>query len=86
MKRSGSSKSYFEKRIPSDLVGQMDGIKFVAPLSEDHRDDVLVALKSGRRSIRFSLRVSHPSEIKKRQVDALSYFGTALRRSATVGS
>lgn len=61
MKRSGSSKAYFEKRIPSDLVGRMDGFKFVVPLSEDRRDDVLVALKPGMRSIRFSLRTAHPS-------------------------
>lgn len=74
MKRSGSSKAYFEKRIPSDLVDRMDGLKFIVPLSEDRHDDVLVTLKPGMRSIRFSLRTSHPSEIKKRQAAALSYF------------
>ena len=74
MKRSGSANGYFEKRIPADVAEAIAGRRYVVPLTDAPEDRVMVAIKAGQKSIRFSLRSSIPSEIKQRQASAASFF------------
>lgn len=74
MKRSGSANGYFEKRIPADVAEAIAGRRYVVPLTDAPEDRVMVAIKAGQKSIRFSLRSSIPSEIKQRQAAAASFF------------
>jgi integrase len=74
MKRSGSANGYFEKRIPADVARAIAGRRYVVPLTDAPEDRVMVAIKAGQKSIRFSLRSSIPSDIKQRQAAAASFF------------
>lgn len=76
VKRSGSSKGQFQKRIPKDLRDRIAGRKLVVPIGGEF---VSMTVPAKAVSIRFSLRTSDPSEIKIRHAEALGYFEGVFR-------
>ncbi|MER2606186.1 MAG: recombinase XerD, partial [Siculibacillus sp.] len=70
VKRSGSSKAQFQKRIPEDLRDRIAGRKLVVPIGGEF---IALTVSPKAASIRFSLRTSDPSETKIRHAEALAY-------------
>jgi len=76
VKRSGSSKGQFQKRIPQDLRDRIAGRKLVVPIGGEF---VSMTVPAKAVSIRFSLRTGDPTEIKIRQAEALAYVEGVFR-------
>ncbi len=76
VKRSGSSKGQFQKRIPEDLRERIAGRKLVVPIGGEL---VSMTVPAKAASIRFSLRTSDPSEIKIRHAEALAHLEGIFR-------
>lgn len=76
MKRQGSSKQQFVRRIPADLRERMVGMKLTIPVGEEM---VFINITPGTESVRFSLRSSDPSEVKDRQAGAATYLEQLFR-------
>jgi len=70
MKRSGSSKAQFTRRIPTDLKARVIGMKLRFPLGDGFVD---VTISPKAQDIRFSLRTSHPPDVKTRTAIAQAY-------------
>jgi len=70
MKRPGSSKHQFVKRIPADLKKRIVGMKLSIPIG-DETARIIVTPKM--EAIRCSLRSSDSHEVKGRQADAAAY-------------
>jgi integrase len=70
MKRPGSSRQQFVKRIPGDVRARMVGIRLAIPIGDEQ---AFVTITDKTDTIRCSLRSSEPHEVKQRQADAAAY-------------
>lgn len=70
LKRSGSTKHQFVKRIPNDLRKRMVGRKLAIPIGDE---TAFVTITAAMDTIRCSLRTSIPSEVRQRQAEAAAY-------------
>lgn len=76
MKRKGSSRQQFVKRIPADLRERMVGMKLAIPAGDKV---ATVTVTPKMEIIRFSLGTSEPSEVKDRQAGAAAYVEQVFR-------
>lgn len=76
VKRSGSSKGQFQKRIPGDLRDRIAGRKLVVPIGSEF---VSMTVSAKVVSIRFSRRTGDPTEIEIRHAEALAYLEGIFR-------
>lgn len=70
MKRKGSANPQFAQRIPADVKTRSIGLKLEVPVGEDF---VPVTISATAQAVRFSLRASEPSEVRRRQAQAVTY-------------
>ncbi|WEK51168.1 MAG: recombinase XerD [Candidatus Kaistia colombiensis] len=70
MKRQGSSFHQFRKRIPSDVIGKLDGINLQIPLGESFVPKMLSAKTD---TIVVSLQTRDPTEAKRRHTVVTAY-------------
>ncbi|MXN66705.1 tyrosine-type recombinase/integrase [Stappia sp. GBMRC 2046] len=70
LKRSGSSFSYFQQRIPADLKDKVRGKSLALPVGSE---TVLRKIPPKAETIRFSLKTRDPSETKVRQAEVAAY-------------
>lgn len=77
VKRQGSSRHQFVKRIPVDLKDRLVGMTLDIPLT----DDETVSVRIGERTsaIRLSLRTVDPSEVLSRQARVAAYIEDVFR-------
>ena len=82
MRRSDTRNHQFALRIPKDLKSRMVGMTLEIPLGDSF---VSVPITEKTQYIRFSLRTSEPSDVKRRQAAALQHVESifaSLRASA----
>jgi integrase len=70
MKRQGSSFHQFRKRIPSDVIGKLDGINLQIPVGESFVPKTLSAKTD---TIVISLQTRDPAEAKRRHIAVAAY-------------
>ena len=70
MKRQGTNNHHFLKRIPADLRDRLIGMELMVPIGDE---SITVAIGPKTQSIRFSLRASESSEVKRRHASVSAH-------------
>src|SRR5450631_223098 len=80
MRRSGTSMSYFQQRIPFDVKARASAVRLDIPVGDE---TVSITIAPRADALRFSLRTRDPAETKIRHAIAAAYIERvwqALRR------